>query len=187
MEHYRRAELLEEPQQLAQLPFRALPDDLIWMKVKATSRVANMVGYVKTQLKTHDHVLWSGSGQAVCKAMLSAELLKKAATRELHQETHCCYHRSTEVWKPKENDALDTLKVNKDIPSIHILLSKTPFNPDSASYQPPHHSAPFWSVPTDETTSQTSKPNRATTMGAGAGGGGTSLKKKRRRGPPAAR
>ena len=40
-------------------------------------------------------------------------------------------HRSTEVWKPKENESLDTLKVNKDMPSIHILLSKTPVNPDS--------------------------------------------------------
>ena len=93
MEHYRRAEVLESPPELAELPFRSLPEDLIWMKVKATSRVGNMVGYVKTQLKAHDHVLWSGSGPAVCKAMMSAELLKKAV-KELHQETHCCYHRS---------------------------------------------------------------------------------------------
>ena len=93
MEHYRRAEVQELPLDLSHLPFHSLPDDLIWMKVKATSRVGNMVGYVKTQLKTHDHVLWSGSGQAVCKAMMSAELLKKSV-KELHQETHCCYHRS---------------------------------------------------------------------------------------------
>ncbi|KAF0295911.1 Ribonuclease P protein subunit p25-like protein [Amphibalanus amphitrite] len=91
MEHYRRAEVVEQPLEPAQLPFRHLPDDLVWMKVKATSRVANMVGYVQTQLKTHDHVLWSGRGQAVCKAIQSAELLKKAVG-ELHQETHCCYH-----------------------------------------------------------------------------------------------
>ena len=93
MEHYRRAEVVEQPLDLAQLPFRSLPDDLVWMKVKTTSRVPNMVGYVRTQLKTHDHVLWSGSGQAVCKAIQSAELLKKSVG-ELHQETHCCYHRS---------------------------------------------------------------------------------------------
>ena len=85
--------MLESPLELAQLPVLSLPEDLIWMKVKATSRVGNMVGYVKTQLKAHDHVLWSGSGPAVCKAMMSAELLKKAV-KELHQETHCCYHRS---------------------------------------------------------------------------------------------
>ncbi|XP_043240397.1 ribonuclease P protein subunit p25-like protein [Amphibalanus amphitrite] len=185
MEHYRRAEVVEQPLEPAQLPFRHLPDDLVWMKVKATSRVANMVGYVQTQLKTHDHVLWSGRGQAVCKAIQSAELLKKAVG-ELHQETHCCYHRSTEVWKPKENEALDTLKVNKDIPAIHILLSKTPLNPDSPSYQPPHQTAPFWSAAgAEETTTQTKKPNRTTQEAAG--GGDTSLKKRRRRGPPGAR
>ncbi|XP_037074974.1 ribonuclease P protein subunit p25-like [Pollicipes pollicipes] len=181
MEHYCRGGVTEEPLELSQLPFKTLPDDLIWMKVKPTSRVGNMVGYVKTQLKSHDHVLWSGSGQAVCKTMMSAELLKKCV-KDLHQETHCCYRRTVELWKPKENEALDTLKVNKDVPSIHILLSKSAVNPDSPSYQPPLQTVPFWSVPSEQTTTQTRKPTLASQT-AGPAGGDASLKKPRRRGP----
>jgi len=181
MEHYSRGELVEEPLELSQLSFKTLPEDLIWMKVRANSRVSNMVGYVKAQLKTHDHVLWSGSGPAVNKTVTSAELLKKCV-KELHQETHCCYRRSVELWEPKENQALDTLKVNKDVPSIHILLSKTAVNPDSPSYQPPGPTLAFWSPPAPTTTTQTRKPTRAG-QAAGAATGDPGLKKRRRRGP----
>jgi len=46
------------------------------------------------------------------------------------------YHRCEELWIPKL-EGLDQLKIVRNIPAIHILLSRKPLDAQEAGYQAP--------------------------------------------------
>lgn len=104
------------------------------MQVRAGSKTKNLVPFAQRKLFPSDsnvpsvnQVTWNAFGDGISKAIACAEMMKRKSTIDFHQYVHIGYKRLQQVWKPVEADAeLDSLKVNKDIPAISILLSKVP-------------------------------------------------------------
>lgn len=130
IEHYAPEETRgDTPTVSLTLPVVVLPTCL-HMQVRSGSKTKNLVPFVLKRLLppdgTLEQVTWNAFGDAIGKAIACAELLKRRAGIELHQHVQIGYKRVEQVWKPVENNGeLDTLKVNRDIPAICILLSRT--------------------------------------------------------------
>ena len=104
------------------------------MQVRSGSKTKNLVPFVLRKLFPTDantvpieQVTWNAFGDGISKAIACAEILKRRSNINFHEYVHIGYKRIEHIWKPvKLNVELDTLKVNKDIPAICILLSKVP-------------------------------------------------------------
>ena len=131
IEQYAPEEMSGDPTTVAlPLPFVIHPSCL-HMQVRSGSKTKNLLPFVLRKLLSPDggveQVTWNAVGEAISKAIACAELLKRRAAIELHQHVQIGYKRVEQVWKPVQNNLeLDTLKVNRDIPAICILLSKSP-------------------------------------------------------------
>ena len=120
------------------LPY-ALHPACVHMQVKSGSKTKNLIPFVLRKLFPTDpnvlpvdQVTWNAFGDGIAKAIACAEMTKRRSTVDLHEFVQIGYKREEQVWKPVQPNAeLDTLKVNKDIPAICILLSKTPLVPSN--------------------------------------------------------
>ncbi|XP_026688133.1 ribonuclease P protein subunit p25-like protein [Diaphorina citri] len=126
MENYSKGSNEEEPWDLTKVPIPNIPDDIIWMKVSPGAKMRNVLEFALKDFQDKDLILWSGSGPALTKTISCAEIMKNKC-RNLHQISAICYRKVTEYWDPLI-DALDQLKVTREIPTIHILLSKQPLD-----------------------------------------------------------
>lgn len=115
------------------LPY-AIHPTCVHMQVKSGSKTKNLVPFVLKRLfptdsnvQPIDQITWNAFGDGISKAIACAEMTKRKSTVQLNEFVQIGYKRIEQIWKPVEtNVELDTLKVNKDIPAICILLSKTP-------------------------------------------------------------
>lgn len=142
MENYSKGSNEEEPWDLAKVPIPDLPVDITWMKVSPGSKMRNVLEFALKDFENKDVILWSGSGPAVSKTISCAEIMKQKC-RSLHQISAICYRKVTEFWDPLI-EALDQLKVTREIPTIHILLSKQPLDTNVLGYQDPGNKSVFW-------------------------------------------
>ncbi|CAF4400177.1 unnamed protein product, partial [Adineta steineri] len=72
-----------------------------------------------------EQITWNAFGDGISKAIACAELTKRLSQLNFYEYVQIGYKRIEQIWRPvNSNVELDTLKVNKDIPSICILLSK---------------------------------------------------------------
>jgi len=159
MESYTRSEVVSPPELRTNLPFSCLPDNYIHMTVKAGSKLRNIIGYAikNFQVPEANYIVFSGSGEAIIKTISCAEILKKKF-KNLHQINKIEYIVCEEMWTPKIKD-LDRLKVKRDIPAIHVLLSKQPLDASEPGYQPPGACNAFWTEgPKKKTSKQPRKP-----------------------------
>lgn len=104
--------------------------EVIHMKVKASSRTRSILDYAIRHFVddcSQQKILVSGSANGSTKAIGCAELLKQKCRNklkmDLFQMTRIGYKTVEELWKAKDKN-LDTLKVIRKVPVIHILLSK---------------------------------------------------------------
>jgi hypothetical protein len=103
------------------------------MQVRSGSKTKNLVPFVLRKVLPSDgrdvsieQVTWNAFGDGIGKAIACAEMMKRRSSVQLYEHVQIGYKRIEQVWKPvRSNVELDTLKVNKDIPAICILLSKT--------------------------------------------------------------
>ncbi|CAH2273389.1 ribonuclease P subunit p25 [Pelobates cultripes] len=140
MENFRRIQTTDEEDGTC-LPFKDLSPDVVQMKVKEGSKIRNLIGYAVAHMgcKGGGQIIFSAHGRAVTKAVTCVEILKRQIGG-LHQITKLQYKTLQEVWEQKgpgvQNPA-PCLTVQKNLPSICILLSKLPLDPQEDGYQPP--------------------------------------------------
>lgn len=135
MEYYYKGKNVDEPWDKSRIPIPGLPEEFIWMHVNCGSKMRNLLGYAINEFNsdTYKAIVWSGSGNAVSKTISCAEIIKRRY-KEIYQINKICYRRNEEHWEPLMKD-LDPLVVVREVPTIHILLSKEPLNESEPGYQ----------------------------------------------------
>ncbi|XP_051484389.1 ribonuclease P protein subunit p25 [Apus apus] len=138
MENFRKVRTSEEE---TPLPFPDLPPDVVEMKVKEGSKIRNLMNFAMAQmeLKGRRQIVFSGCGRAVTKTITCVEIMKRKLGG-LHQVTKVRYKTLLEVWEnqdPLPGGPAQNLTVHKNVPSICILLSRDPLDPNQTGYQPP--------------------------------------------------
>ncbi|KAE8617338.1 hypothetical protein XENTR_v10009041 [Xenopus tropicalis] len=144
MENFRRVQVVDEDDGQP-LPFKNLHPDVVKMRVKEGSKIRNLVGYAVTHMLSEENgqIVFSAYGRGVTKAVTCVEILKRKIGG-LHQVTKVQYKIVQEVWEqkgPKVQHPAPRLNVQKNYPSINILLSKEPLDPQEEGYQPPQSMA----------------------------------------------
>ncbi|XP_066448495.1 ribonuclease P protein subunit p25 [Eleutherodactylus coqui] len=152
MENLHRVRIVVEDEGKA-LPFKDLHPHVAQMRVKEGSKIRNLVRYALTYMESEGtvQIIFGAYGQAVTKAITCAEILKRQVGG-LHQITKIQYQTLQEVWEqrgPVIKSPASCLTVYKNCPSIYILLSKYPLDPQEDGYQPPQN------LPTGETGKRT--------------------------------
>ncbi|XP_061451142.1 ribonuclease P protein subunit p25 [Rhineura floridana] len=152
MENFRKVKTSEEE---SPLPFSGLPSDVVEMKVKEGSKIRNLMGFAmgRMALEGTRQIVFSGCGRAVTKTITCVEIMKRKLGG-LHQVTKVQYRTLLEVWEnkdPQPEGQAQHLTVHKNVPSICILLSKDPLDPNQMGYQPPDLPGGLWA---DEGASQ---------------------------------
>ncbi|CAF1481913.1 unnamed protein product, partial [Adineta ricciae] len=108
------------------LPF-TLHSSCLHMQVKAGSRTKNLVAYVRRKLSSADNsieqITWNATGDGITKAIACAEMLKRESNLTFHEYVQIGYKA-----KDVKISITEKTKLNKDIPSICVLLSKVPLN-----------------------------------------------------------
>uniref|UniRef100_A0A0A9WJ94 Alba-like protein C9orf23 n=1 Tax=Lygus hesperus TaxID=30085 RepID=A0A0A9WJ94_LYGHE len=135
MENYSKGKNVEEPLSVESIPIPNLPQDLVWMHVRGGSKMRKVLEPALKAFNENKSVLWTGEGPSLGKAISCAEVMKRKFD-SIHQFNHICYRRCQEFWDPKF-EGMDPLVVNRDVPVIHILLSREPINKELPGYQPP--------------------------------------------------
>lgn len=134
MENYKKGKNVEEPLTKDKIPIKNLPENFIWMQVRGGSKMRNLLDYALKEFETTNSIVWTGSGTAIGKAISCAEIMKRKFT--LHQINKICFRKVEEHWDPVLED-LDSLVVTREIPTIHILLSKDSLDATELGYQAP--------------------------------------------------
>jgi len=118
-------------------PLPLTREGAIEMKVTSGSKIRNLIGYASSSMSDNSVrcMTWNGTGNATNKTISCSEIIKRKI-KGLHQITQIGYMRVEELWQPSI-EGLDTLKVNTNVPTISILLSKDPLDSNNPSYQAP--------------------------------------------------
>ncbi|XP_075049857.1 ribonuclease P protein subunit p25-like protein [Mixophyes fleayi] len=136
MENYKKVRVEEKP---VEMPFAAIPPDIIEMKVKDGSKIRNLMGFAigKMESESVRQITFSGAGKALSKTITCVEIMKRSV-KDLHQITKIFYRQTEEIWEPIVPDVgLDPLTVKRNCPSICVLLSKDPLDATEPGYQAP--------------------------------------------------
>ncbi|XP_012993752.1 ribonuclease P protein subunit p25b [Esox lucius] len=136
-------------------PFPGLAPGVLEMRVKEGSKIRNLMGFAMARMQgdvagaggdsgggSLRQVIFSGSGRAVTKTITCTEIMKRKVGC-LHQLTKLRYKGVREVWESQEGGASE-MTVHRTIPSISILLSKDPLDPQEPGYQPPETISALW-------------------------------------------
>ncbi|XP_046390509.1 ribonuclease P protein subunit p25-like protein [Ischnura elegans] len=140
MENYAKSCSTEAPLERQDVPIDCLPENFLWMKVKPGSKLRNILGFASSAFKDQRVILWTGSGSAIIKAISCAEIMKRNF-KSLHQITRVCFRKLEETWDPI-TDGLDQLVVTREVPTIHIMLSKDSLDINQLGYQGPEDKDP---------------------------------------------
>jgi len=118
------------------IPIPNLPEKCLLMKVKSGTKIRNVLEYSLKQFPSQKCVVWTGAGQAIGKVISCVEIFKRKQTG-LHQLTKLRYIQS-------RNSSEETSgKENRQVPEIHILLSKDILDIKEPGYQAPGACAMF--------------------------------------------
>lgn len=78
--------------ELKDTPFSELPKDTVWIKIKPSSKIKNVVPYASKAIKEHKQILVSGSGAGVAKVLSCVEIVKRSLSR-VDQTTKVTYEK----------------------------------------------------------------------------------------------
>ncbi|XP_015246767.1 PREDICTED: ribonuclease P protein subunit p25-like [Cyprinodon variegatus] len=136
-------------------PFPGLASGVLEMRVKEGSKIRNLMGFAMARMQGEKtgsagggtvsglrQVVFTGSGRAVTKTITCAEIMKRKVGC-LHQMTKLRYKVVKEVWESNQGAASE-MTVHRTVPSISILLSKDPLDPQEPGYQPPEAFSSLW-------------------------------------------
>ncbi|KAM7406412.1 hypothetical protein PAMP_000791 [Pampus punctatissimus] len=148
-------------------PFPGLASGVLEMRVKEGSKIRNLMGFAMARMQGEKsasgggvsgggglrQVVFTGSGRAVTKTITCAEIMKRKVG-SLHQLTKLQYKVVKEVWESTEGGTSE-MTVHRTVPSISILLSKDPLDPQEPGYQPPETLSALWEEREGDNASQT--------------------------------
>ncbi|XP_039982642.1 uncharacterized protein LOC120789738 [Xiphias gladius] len=136
-------------------PFPGLASGVLEMRVKEGSKIRNLMGFAMARMQGERgvsgggvsggglrQVVFTGSGRAVTKTITCSEIMKRKVG-SLHQLTKVRYKVVKEVWESTERGTSE-MTVHRTVPSISILLSKDPLDPQEPGYQPPETLSALW-------------------------------------------
>ncbi|XP_034437687.1 uncharacterized protein LOC117759589 [Hippoglossus hippoglossus] len=131
-------------------PFPGLASGVLEMRVKEGSKIRNLMGFAMARMQGEKclsggglrQVVFTGSGRAVTKTITCAEIMKRKVG-SLHQLTKLRYKVVKEMWESSEGGPSE-MTVHRTVPSISILLSKDPLDPQEPGYQPPENLTALW-------------------------------------------
>ncbi|XP_061621591.1 uncharacterized protein LOC133474182 [Phyllopteryx taeniolatus] len=134
-------------------PFPGLTSGVLEMRVKEGSKIRNLMGFAMARMQGEKglcgggedglrQVVFTGSGRAVTKTITCAEIMKRKVG-SLHQLTKLQNKVVKEVWENTERGTSE-MTVHRTVPSISILLSKDPLDPQEPGYQPPETLGTLW-------------------------------------------
>lgn len=92
MENYSKGNNVETDVQMCDLPYSNLPASVIWMKVKPSSKMQNLIEYALKAIDENQTLVWTGIGPAIGKTISCAEILKRRV-KNLNQITKVAYHK----------------------------------------------------------------------------------------------
>ncbi|XP_012272745.1 ribonuclease P protein subunit p25-like protein [Orussus abietinus] len=115
-----------------EIPIPGLPEKYLWMRVRSSTKMRNVLGYALKEFKNHHTIVWTGSGEGINKAITYAEIFKRK-NPNLGQITKLrC------VEQKKETDLTEQKTDDKKGPpaaEIHILLSRKALDTKELGYQ----------------------------------------------------
>nr|CAG4646733.1 EOG090X0KMN [Macrothrix elegans] len=120
MEHYVKGENKELSIRLNDIPIPEIPKNITLIIVKPSSKISCLL---KTSMEVLEHQqcqLWTGEGPAISKTISCIEILKRKYPH-LKQLTRVSFKRCEEYWNAN-TPGMDSLKVVRNVPMIHILL-----------------------------------------------------------------
>ncbi|XP_051236254.1 uncharacterized protein LOC127352123 [Dicentrarchus labrax] len=141
-------------EEVSPCPFPGLASGVLEMRVKEGSKIRNLMGFAMARMQGEKgvsgggvsgglrQVVFTGSGRAVTKTITCAEIMKRKVG-SLHQLTKLQYKVVKEVWENTEGGTSE-MTVHRTVPSISILLSKDPLDPQEPGYQPPEILSALW-------------------------------------------
>lgn len=123
----------DDPTVSLPLPY-VLHPTCLHMQVRSGSKTKSLIQFAMRKLFPTDvnvpaaeQITWNAFGDGIAKGIACAELTKRRGQLNFYEYVQIGYKRIEQIWTPvNANVELDTLKVNKDIPAICILLSKVP-------------------------------------------------------------
>lgn len=149
-------------------PFPGLASGVLEMRVKEGSKIRNLMGFAMARMQGDKgvsggdvsggglrQVVFTGSGRAVTKTITCAEIMKRKVG-SLHQLTKLQYKVVKEVWESSEGGTSE-MTVHRTVPSISILLSKDPLDPQEPGYQPPETLSALWEEGVESASQATCK------------------------------
>ncbi len=77
MDNYRKGKNVKAEATRQNVPIQGLPANCTWMKVRAGSKLRNLIGVADKALKEEGSVLFSGQGPALSKVITCAEIVKR--------------------------------------------------------------------------------------------------------------
>ncbi|XP_020515643.1 ribonuclease P protein subunit p25-like protein [Labrus bergylta] len=125
-------------------PIPGLAADILHMRVKEGSKIRNLLRFATARMQEEGEerkgallrqVIFTGSGRGVTKTITCVEILKRKVGG-LHQVSKLYYKTASDVWESPQTGA-SSVSMQRTIPSICILLSKDPLDPQEPGYQPP--------------------------------------------------
>lgn len=181
MENYSKARTVEQP---SVCPFSGLGPDTPEIRVKDGSKLRNLLRYALSRMEAKGQageeeadpqgpplcpqLVFTAVGKAVSKAITCAEIVKRRV-KGLHQLTRLLYGAVVEVWEPREPGVgLDSLTVNRNVPTIWILLSRDPLDGSQSGYQAPGRYDALWA---QSASRQEGGPRAGPRKKRGGGGG----------------
>nr|CAG4639702.1 EOG090X0KMN [Daphnia magna] len=133
MENYVKGVNIDPEISLSELPFNYLPPGVVWMKVRPGSKMTNLIKYALKSMEECRSQVWTGVGPAIGKCISCVEIMKRKIPN-LHQITKISYHKCEEYWNPKNNE-LDPIRIVRNIPVLHVLLSSDSLDSTVPGYQ----------------------------------------------------
>jgi len=138
MEHYVKGQNVEplESRETVLDVFRGLPEDFIWMRVQAGSKLRNVAGAAERALAAAEDggspspaAVFSGHGAAVGKVVSCLEIVKRKFPA-YRQYNWLAERMTEEFWQPKEEEEggevqLDPLKVVRAAPQVSSILASS--------------------------------------------------------------
>jgi len=92
MENYVKGMNTDPEMELSDLPFKSLPPNVTWMKVRPGSKMTNLIEFALKSMEDSKTQIWSGIGPAVGKTISCAEIMKRKIPN-LHQISKISYHK----------------------------------------------------------------------------------------------
>nr|CAG4645965.1 EOG090X0KMN [Lynceus sp. MCZ IZ 141354] len=142
MENYKKGKNVEPELTLSDTNLPGIVENTPWMKVKPGSKMTNIITAATKLFEEKGVVIWSGVGPSMYKAISCVEIMKRKH-KDIHQISRTNFVKNEEYWEPLL-EGLDSLKVVRNVPAIHMLLSKSPLDETDPGYQGPNCTEYFW-------------------------------------------